>query len=67
MAFRAAEVARRRLSAAEMDDIVRAEVAERHAAVSDYERAGQHAHAERLRNEATILSSYLHGRKGHSS
>jgi uncharacterized protein len=60
--LRAAEVERRSLSAAEMEEVVRAEVADRHAAASDYERAGQHAHAERLRDEAAVLSSYLGGR-----
>lgn len=60
--LRAAEVKRRSLSAAEMDEVVRAEVADRHAAARDYERAGQRAHAERLRGEAAVLSSCLGGR-----
>jgi len=50
--LRATEVERRSLSAAEMDDVIRAEVADRRAAARDYERAGQCAHAERLRGEA---------------
>ena len=60
--LRAAEVQRRSLSAAEMDELVCAEVAERHAVARDYERAGHRAHAERLRREATVLSSCLGGR-----
>jgi uncharacterized protein YqeY len=59
--LRATEVARRRLTAAEMDEVVRAEVADRHAAVRDYERAGHRVHAERLRGEAAVLSCYLGG------
>ena len=47
---------------AEVDALVRAEVAERHAVARDYERAGQRAHAERLGREAAVLSSYLDGR-----
>jgi uncharacterized protein len=58
----AVEVERRSLSVAEMDALVRAEVAERHAVARDYERVGQRAHAERLRREAAVLSSYLDGR-----
>ncbi|MGH4007901.1 MAG: GatB/YqeY domain-containing protein [Pseudonocardiaceae bacterium] len=65
--LRAGEVERRRLSAAEMDDIVRADVADRHAAARDYERAGHRAHAERLRGEAAVLSSCLDGRQAPSS
>lgn len=60
--LRAAEVERRRLSAAEMDEVVRAEVADRHAAARDYEHAGHQAPAERLRDEAAVLSSYLDSR-----
>lgn len=43
--LRAAEVARRRLGAAEMDDLVGAEAAERHTAAGEYERAGHRAYA----------------------
>jgi uncharacterized protein YqeY len=63
----AAEVERRSLSAAEMEELVRAEVTERHAVARDYERAGHRAHAERLRSEATVLSSYLGGRDAPAS
>jgi hypothetical protein len=59
--LRATEVERRRLGAAEMADILRAEVAERHAAAGGYERAGQRVRAERLRGEAAVLSSCLTG------
>ncbi|HEY2765344.1 MAG TPA: hypothetical protein VGJ13_15240 [Pseudonocardiaceae bacterium] len=57
--LRAAEVERRCLSATEMDEVVRAEVADRHAAAGDYERAGHHARAERLRDEAAVLRACL--------
>ncbi|MDQ2881181.1 MAG: GatB/YqeY domain-containing protein [Actinomycetota bacterium] len=59
--LRAAEVERRSLSAAEMEELVRAEVAERHTVACDYERAGHRAHAEQLRSEATVLTSCLGG------
>jgi uncharacterized protein len=55
----AAEVERRSLTEAEVEAIVRAEVAERQAAARDYQRAGRQEHAERLRAEAGILSSLL--------
>jgi hypothetical protein len=55
----AAEVERRTLTSAEMEAIVREEVAERQTAARAYERAGQSEHAERLRAEAEVLSAYL--------
>jgi uncharacterized protein len=55
----AAEAERRRLTGAQMDAIVRAEVAEREAAARAYERAGRHEPAERLRAEAGVLSALL--------
>jgi uncharacterized protein YqeY len=55
----AAEVERRSLTGAQMDAIVRAEVAEREAAARAYERAGRHERAERLRAEAGVLSALL--------
>lgn len=58
----AAEVERRSLSGPEMDQVVRTEVADRHAAACDYERSGRRAHATRLRDEAAVLMSYLDGR-----
>lgn len=57
----AAEVARRRLSEAQVVAIVRAEVAEREAAARDYERAGHRPQAARLRAEAGVLGAYLDG------
>ncbi|MDQ3154976.1 MAG: GatB/YqeY domain-containing protein [Actinomycetota bacterium] len=65
--LRATEVERRNLSTAEMDAVVRAEVADRHAAARDYECAGHRAHAERLRGEAAVLNSYLGGRDASAS
>jgi uncharacterized protein YqeY len=55
----AAEVERRILTAAEIEAIVRREVAERESAADAYERAGQAPHAERLRGEAELLNAYL--------
>jgi uncharacterized protein YqeY len=55
----AAEAPRRRLSAAEIEQIVRAEAAEREGAARDYERAGQADRAGRLRREAQVLRSVL--------
>ena len=55
----AAEVQRRALTPAEVQAIVREEVAERQTAAHGYERAGQSAHAERLRAEAEVLSAFL--------
>jgi uncharacterized protein len=55
----AGEVERRNLTAAEMETIVRAEMAEREIAAGAYERAGHAEHAIRLRGEAEVLSAYL--------
>jgi uncharacterized protein len=55
----AAEVERRALTPAEVETIVRGEVAERRAAAHAYERAGQSGRAQRLRAEAEVLSAYL--------
>jgi hypothetical protein len=55
----ATEVERRRLSGVQVEEVVRAEVAERETAAAGYERAGQLEHAERLRAEAKVLTSYL--------
>jgi uncharacterized protein YqeY len=55
----AAEVRRRSLTEAEMGEIVRAEVADRESAALDYERAGRHDRAERLRHEVAVLRSHL--------
>jgi uncharacterized protein len=55
----AAEVERRDLTQAQMEGIVRAEVADREAAALGYERGGQLEVAERLRGEADVLTSFL--------
>ncbi len=55
----AAEVERRTLTSAEMEAIVREEAAERQTAARAYDGAGQSGHAERLRAEAEVLSTYL--------
>jgi uncharacterized protein YqeY len=52
-------VERRRLSGAQVEEVVGGEVAERETAAAGYERAGQLEHAERLRAEAEVLISYL--------
>jgi uncharacterized protein YqeY len=57
----AAEVERRTLTDAEAEAIVRAEVAGRRSAASEYERAGQQARADLLRAEARALSACLDG------
>jgi uncharacterized protein len=55
----ATEVERRSLSQAQMQEIVRTEIADRETAATGYERAGQLDHAERLRAEAEVLRSHL--------
>jgi uncharacterized protein YqeY len=55
----AAEAERRRLSAAEIGQIVRAEAGEREDAARDYERAGHADRAGRLRREAQVLLAVL--------
>ena len=53
------EARRRDLSAADVDQIVQAEISERLQAAGDYERSGRAARAERLRAEASVLASAL--------
>lgn len=55
----AAEVARRALTETQVEQIVRAELAEREAAARDYDQAGRREHAERLRGEAGVLAAHL--------
>jgi hypothetical protein len=55
----AGDVQRRTLSGAQMTGIVRSEITDRRTAAADYERAGQHDRAERLRGEADVLDSHL--------
>jgi uncharacterized protein YqeY len=56
----AGEVERRSLSEDEIEEITRAEVAERQAAAREYERAGHADRADRLRYEAGVLAGVLH-------
>jgi uncharacterized protein len=53
------EARRRDLSAADVDQIVQAEISERMKAADDYERSGHAARAEHLRAEASVLASAL--------
>jgi uncharacterized protein len=55
----AAEARRRSLPEDEVERIVRAEVADRRAAATAYERAGRPERAERLRAEADALGAHL--------
>lgn len=57
----AGEAERRRLTEADIENVVRAEVAERQAAAQHYDHAGQGDHAGRLRREADVLQSVLGG------
>lgn len=58
----AAEAARRELSEADVERIVRAELAEREAAAQAYDAAGQPDRAEQLRAGVAVVSAYLPGR-----
>ncbi|MBO0687398.1 MAG: GatB/YqeY domain-containing protein [Candidatus Dormibacteraeota bacterium] len=55
----ATEAERRDLTAAEVEEIVRREMVERLAAAGEYERLGHIAPADRLREEARVLSRFL--------
>ena len=55
----ATEVERRTLTGLQVEELVRAEIAEREAAAAGSGRAGQLEQAERLRGEAEVLASYL--------
>ena len=55
----AAEAERRRLSAAEIEQIVLGEAGERERAARDYERAGHADRADPLRREAQVLLAVL--------
>jgi uncharacterized protein YqeY len=55
----ATEAGRRTLNAAEIGQIVRAEISERLRAAGEYERAGHADRASRLRSEARVLTSVL--------
>ena len=55
----AGEVPRKRLTAAEVTQIVLAEIAERQSAAVEYDRLGHSSQAERLRREADVLAAVL--------
>jgi hypothetical protein len=55
----AGEVARRELTEADVERIVRSEIADRRDAAPDYERAGQVDRARRLHDEADALAALL--------
>lgn len=55
----AGEVPRKRLSAAEVLQVVLAEIAERQSAAVEYDRLGHSSQAERLRREANVLVAVL--------
>ncbi|MFI0901477.1 hypothetical protein [Streptomyces sp. NPDC020983] len=55
----AAEAARRELTDADVERIVRAELAEREAAAQAYDQAGRPAQAEELRAGARVVAAYL--------
>ena len=55
----AAEVERRVLTDAQVEHIVRTEVADRETAADDYEKVGRSDRAEQLRGEAAALSAFL--------
>lgn len=57
----ATEVARRRLSAAEVQRILMGEIADRDRAVETYRQAGRADRADRLSAEADVLRPYLKG------
>ena len=51
----AGETQRHRLSAAEVDQVIQAEISERLLAARDYEHSGHLDRAQRLRREASVL------------
>ena len=55
----AADRPRRVLTAADVDRLVRAEVAEREQAAREYDRVGRPEQAQRLRAEAAVLAAHL--------
>jgi uncharacterized protein len=57
----AAELPRRELTPAQVEEIVRAEMAEREAAALAYDRAGHTDRAGQLRGEIGVLATYLAG------
>lgn len=55
------EAARRQLTPADLNVIMRAEISERERAAQEYELGGFADQAERLRREASVLSSIVNG------
>jgi len=55
----ATEVTRKQLTAADVTRIVRDEIAERRSAAAQYDRLGRSDQAERLRQEADVLTAVL--------
>lgn len=55
----AADVARRALTESQVEQIVRAELADRRAAAREYDQVGQGEHASRLRSEISVISRYV--------
>ena len=60
----AGEAERRHLTDAEVEEITRAEIAERQAAARAYAQSGHPDQADRLRREAGVLMSALDNAKG---
>ncbi|MFI6168233.1 hypothetical protein ACIBCN_15735 [Nocardia sp. NPDC051052] len=54
-----AEVARRELTEGDIEQIVRAEIAERHTVADEYDGLGRSEHAEDLRAQAKALADLL--------
>jgi uncharacterized protein len=59
----AGEAQRRRLSGGQAEEIIRAEISERHSAAREYEQAGHAGQAARLRSEAQVLMAMVPGEK----
>jgi hypothetical protein len=57
-------VRRRAIRPAELEGIVKTEIAERQLAAGEYERLGQADRAARLRHEASVLMSALSAEPG---
>jgi len=55
----AREVSRRELSDEQVREIVRREISDREAAALEYETRGRADHAQRLRDEASVLAAFL--------
>jgi uncharacterized protein len=59
----AGEAQRRPLNGGQVEEIVRAEISERHCAAREYEQAGHTGQAARLRGEAQVLMAVVLGEK----